>query len=121
MCCITYLGANGNAWWDHTQLLAQVDKAIVIFEEVHFDCIVLFMFDHSSVHASLAPDALCTFDMNKSNGGKQRKQRDTVIQMNSPCHEVHGKLQKMTTETSKAKGLKQTLEGCGFNVGKMKT
>jgi hypothetical protein len=27
-----------------------------------------------SAHASLPPDALCAFDMNKSNGGKQREQ-----------------------------------------------
>jgi len=79
------------------------------------------MFDHSSAHASLAPDALHAFDMNKSNGGKQRKQRDTVIPMNSLCYEVRGKLQKMTMESGKAKGLKQTLEECRFNVGKMKT
>jgi len=59
--------------------------------------------------------------MNKSNRGKQRKQRDTVIPMNSPCHEVHGKLQKMTTESGKAKGLKQMLKEHRFNVGKMKT
>ena len=119
--CITYPGANGDAWWDHTQLLAQVDKAIAIFEEAHFDCVALFVFDHSSAHASLAPDTLRAFDMNKSNGGKQRKQRDTVIPMNSPCHEVRGKLQKMTTESGNAKGLKQTLKERGFNVGKMKT
>jgi len=119
--CITYLGANSNTWWDHTQLLAQVDKAISIFEEAHFDCIALFVFDYLSAHASLAPDALCAFNINKSNGGKQRKQRDTVIPMNSPCHEVCGKLQKMTIESGKAKGLKQTLKERGFNVGKMKT
>ena len=120
-CCITYLGANGNAWWDHTQLLAQVNKAITIFEEAHFDCIALFVFDHSSAHVSLTPDALRAFDINKSNGGKQGKQRDTVIPMNSLCHEVRGKLQKMITESSKAKGLKQMLEERRFNVGKMKT
>jgi len=74
--CITYPGAHGNAWWDHAQLLVQVNKAISIFEEAHPDCVVLFMFDHSSAHASLAPDVLRAFDMNKSNGGKQRKQRD---------------------------------------------
>jgi hypothetical protein len=28
---ITYPGASSNAWWDHTQLLAQVDNAILIF------------------------------------------------------------------------------------------
>ena len=71
--CITYPGSGGNAWWDHAQLLAQVDRAISIFEEAHPECAGLFLFDHSSAHASLGPDALRAFDMNKSNGGSQRK------------------------------------------------
>ena len=118
--CITYPGSHGDAWWDHTQLLVQVDKAISIFEEAHPNCIALFVFDHSSAHASLAPNALRAFDMNKSNGGKQRKQRDTVIPMNNPYPEFRGKLQKMTTETGEAKGLQQTLQERGFNVDNMK-
>jgi hypothetical protein len=69
--CITYPGTSSDAWWDHTQLLAQVDDALSIFEEAHPDCTGLFIFDQSSVHASLGPDALHVFDMNKSNGGKQ--------------------------------------------------
>lgn len=120
--CITYPGTHGDAWWDHTQLLAQVNKAISIFEEAHPGCVALFVFDHSSAHASLAPDALRAFDMNKSNGGKQRKQRDTVIPMNNPCIQYRGKLQKMTTESGEAKGLQQTLEERGFTIDKkMKT
>jgi len=118
--CITYPGSHGDAWWDHAQLLVQVNKAIVIFEEAHPDCIALFVFDHSSAHASLGPDALHTFDMNKSNGGKQRKQRDTVIPMNNPHPEFRGKKQTMTTETGEAKGLQQTLEERGFDVKNMK-
>ena len=58
--------------------------------------------------------------MNKGNGGKQRRQRDTVILMNNPFPEFHGKPQKMTMEAGNAKGLKQTLEEHGFNVKKMK-
>ena len=115
-----YPGAHGDPWWDHDQLLAQVDNAISIFEEAHPNCVALFVFDHSSAHVLLAPDALHAFDMNKGNGGKQRRQRDTVIPMNNPCPEFRGKLQKMTTEAGKAKGLKQMLEECGFNVEKMK-
>jgi hypothetical protein len=69
--CITYPGASGDAWWDYTQLLAQVDDAISIFEEAHPDCTALFVFDQSSAHASLGPDALYVFDMSKGNRGKQ--------------------------------------------------
>lgn len=103
--CITYPGASGDAWWDHAQLLTQVDHAISIFEEAHPDCVALFVFDQSSAHASLGPDALRAFDMNKSNGGKQRKQKDTVIPMNNLHAQFRGKLQKMTTETGEARGL----------------
>jgi hypothetical protein len=55
---IIYPGSNGDAWWDHTQLLAQVERAIEIFEKAHPGCVALFVFDQSSAHASLAPDAL---------------------------------------------------------------
>jgi hypothetical protein len=72
-CCITYPGSASDPWWDHVQFLAQVDRAIGIFEEAHPNCVALFMFDHSSAHASLRPDALCAFDMNKSNGGENEK------------------------------------------------
>ena len=54
--CITYPGAQGDPWWDQTQLLAQVNKVIAIFEEAHSDCVALFVFDQSLAHASLAPD-----------------------------------------------------------------
>ncbi|SRR5216683_4878963 len=98
------------------QLLVQVDWVIAIFEEVHPKCITLFLFDHSSAHTLLGPDALHAFDMNKSNGGKQRKQKNTVIPMNNPSVECHGKPQKMTTEAGVPKGLQQTLEEQGFDI-----
>ena len=118
--CIIYPGVGGDPWWDHVQLLAQVDKAIAIFEEAHPDCIALFVFDQSSAHASLGPDALRAFDMNRSNGGKQRKQKDTVIPLNNPRPEFRGKAQSMTTEAGEAKGLRQTLEERGFDVQGMR-
>ena len=65
--CITYPGTNSNNWWDLAQLLKQINNAISIFEEAHPGCCTLFIFDQSSAHASLRPEALCAFDMNKSN------------------------------------------------------
>ncbi len=105
-----------NVWWDHAQLLMQVDKVIEIFEEMHPNCVALFVFDQSSMHALLGPDALCAFDMNRSNGGKQRKQKDTIILINNLQPELYSKVQKMTTKDSEAKGLQQTLKECGFNM-----
>ncbi len=119
--CITYPRSGGDTWWDHAQLLAQVNRAILIFEEAHLKCVGLFLFDHSSVHASLRPNTLCAFDMNKSNGGSQRKQKDTIIPMNNPCVEHRRKAQKMRTEAGEAKGLQQTLEERRFkNVHRMR-
>jgi hypothetical protein len=116
VCCIIYPGVSGDPWWNHVQLLAQVDKAITIFEEAHPNCVALFVFDQSSAHALLGPDALRAFDMNRSNGGKQRKQKDTAIPMNNLHPEFCSKAQSMTTEASTAKGLQQTLEEHGFRV-----
>ena len=62
--CIIYLGVGSDPWWDHVQLLVQVDKAIVIFKEVHPDYVTLFVFNQSSTHTSLTPDALRAFDIN---------------------------------------------------------
>ena len=57
--------------------------------------------------------------MNKSNRGKQRKQKNTIIPMNNMHADLGGKPQKITTDTGKAKGLKQVLEECGFDVTRM--
>jgi hypothetical protein len=103
--CITYPGMSGDPWWNHKQLLTQVNNMISIFDKAYPGCIALFVFDQSSAHASLRPDALHAFDMNKGNGGKQRKQKDTIIPMSNPHPEFCGKPQKITTEASEAKGL----------------
>jgi hypothetical protein len=71
---IIYPGANDDAWWDNEQLLTQVKEAIQIFKLAHPNCICLFVFDQSSSHASLPPDTLKAFDMNKTDGGKQHRQ-----------------------------------------------
>jgi len=113
---IIYLGVGSDPWWDHMQLLAQVNKVIVIFKEAHPNCIALFVFNQLSAHALLGPDALCAFDMNRSNGGKQRKQKNTMILLNNRCPEFHGKAQSITTEAGAAKGLQQMLEERSFDV-----
>jgi hypothetical protein len=103
--CITYPGMSSDPWWNHKQLLTQVNNMISIFDEAYPGCIALFVFDQSLAHALLRPDALHAFDMNKGNGGKQRKQKDTIIPMSNPHPEFCGKPQKITTEASEAKGL----------------
>jgi hypothetical protein len=58
--------------------------------------------------------------MNESDGGKQRKQRDTVIPMTNPDPCFHGIPQKMTTASGEAKGLKAVLEERGFDIKGLK-
>jgi len=113
---IIYPGSQGDPWWDNKQLMDQMAAAIEIFDAAHPDCQALFVFDQSSAHASLPPDALQAFDMNKSNGGKQRKQHDTVIPQSNPDPQFRGQVQKMTTVTGEAKGLQTVLEERGFHV-----
>lgn len=93
---IIYTSSNGDAWWDADQLLTQVDPAIQVFEKAHPRKTALFIFDQSSTHGSLSHDALKAFEMDKSDGGAQHKQHDTIIPESNPSPEQHGKPQKMT-------------------------
>lgn len=114
---VIFPGSNGDAWWDTSQLIEQIKEAIRIHNIAHPTKQALFVLDQSSAHASLPPNALRAFDMNKSNGGKQRIQRDTVIPMSNPQVEQRGKIQKMTLDDGKTpKGLQAVLEERGFNV-----
>jgi len=67
---IIYPGSNDDPWWDTKPLMDQIKCAIEIFETAHPDCQALIIFDQSSAHASLPPDALKAFKMNKSDRGK---------------------------------------------------
>lgn len=117
---IIHPGANGDPWWDTKQLMDQIKSAIEIFEAAHPGCQALFIFDQSSAHASLPPDALKAFEMNKSNGGKQRKQCDTIIPQSNPDPRFRGQPQKMMTSSGQPKGLQAVLEERGFNVSHLK-
>jgi hypothetical protein len=96
---IIYPGTGGDPWWDTKQLLEQIrTKAIPIFERAHPGCQALFIFDQSSAHASLGPDALNAFDMNCSNGGKQQKQGPMTTIPNDesvPQASAHGQQQSL--------------------------
>ena len=116
---IIYPGTNGDPWWDTKQLLKQIyTQAIPIFKQAHPNCQALFIFDQSSAHASLGPEALNAFDMNRSNGGKQRKQHNTIIPDDDtvPNLAAHGKPQSMVTNTGEPKGLETVLTERGFNT-----
>ncbi|KAF8237448.1 hypothetical protein L208DRAFT_1389270 [Tricholoma matsutake] len=65
---VIYPSTNRDPWWDTKQL---------IFKSAHPDC-------ESSTHASLPPNALKAFKMNKSDDRKQHQQRDTTIPQSNP-------------------------------------
>jgi hypothetical protein len=107
-------GPTGDPWWETQQLLAQIKNAIRIFEKAHPGKKALFIFDQSSAHGSLPDDALKAFEMNKSDGSKQRKQHDTTIPMSNP-HKTHrGKPQSMINSDGTPKGLLNVLLERGF-------
>ena len=58
--------------------------------------------------------------MNKSDGGKQRVQRDMIIPQSNPIVEHRGKVQKMTLADGTQKGLERVLTERGFDVHGMR-
>jgi hypothetical protein len=117
---VIFPGSNGDPWWDNVQFLQQMKEAIEVFELQHPGKTALFVFDHSSAHASLPPGALKAFEMNKSDGGAQRKQHDTVIPASNPHPEFRGQVQKMTLSDGRAKGLECVLQERGFETRKFR-
>ena len=103
---IIYPGSHGDPWWDNSQLMDQMRSAIEIFEAAHPDYQALFIFNQSLAHASLPADTLKAFEMNKSNGGKQHHQCDTIIPKSNPDPQFHSQAQSMTTTSGEVKGLK---------------
>lgn len=119
---IIYPGGSSNVpYWDHNQLLEQVEDTLDILVEAYPTRTGLFIFDQSSAHATLGPDAIRPFQMNKSNGGKQPFQHDTVIPDTNPVEAKRGQPQSMKTASGEQKGLKDVLEERGFNVSGMRT
>lgn len=87
--------------------------------------IAVFIFDNSSAHASLAPDALTVTKMNVGPGGKSPVMRDTVIPTSNPFA-LGGKAQSMVFPAEmpqdheyaqfagQPKGMRVVLEEQGF-------
>jgi hypothetical protein len=81
---IIYPGKNHDAWWDLKQLIENVSDAIDIFEYTNAGMVAIFIFDCSSSHEGLAPDALNINNMNLNPGGKQKHLCDTIIPLSNP-------------------------------------
>ena len=81
---IIYPGKNHDKWWDVNQLMTQLKTATDIFERQFPDAIGVWIFDCSSSHEALAPDALNVNQMNVNPGGNQWAMRDTIIPFSNP-------------------------------------
>jgi hypothetical protein len=64
-------------WWNSEKMLAHLEDAIAIAEELFPWARLIFRFDHSSNHTARGPDALNANNMNVNPGGKQNIMRDT--------------------------------------------
>ena len=106
-------GKNRDGFWTADHFLNQVEKAVAIAEEKYprDQYTLLWIFDHSSNHASKGKDALVADRMNLSSGKKQPTMRDTVW---------NGRPFKMVFPDGKPKGLKVVLEERGVNCAGLK-
>ncbi|KAJ7794205.1 hypothetical protein B0H14DRAFT_3888832 [Mycena olivaceomarginata] len=87
--------ASGDDYWNMKQMIEQLIIAILIARRMFPKAIIHWIFDNSSAHGSLAPDALTTTKMNVNPGGKVPEMRDTIIPDSNP-HGHAGEAQKMT-------------------------
>ena len=63
-----------DGWWRSEHMADQLDNHVVpVFDDMHPDCVAVFMFDNSSNHKELPDDALDTENLNLSDGGKNAR------------------------------------------------
>ena len=86
-------------------MVAQVEKMIPIFAQMHPNCVGVFCFDQSSNHAAMAEDALVASRMNFKSGGQAPKMKDGWF-FDGDIKVV----QKMQDAEGVPKGLKAILE-----------
>ena len=74
---IIHPGKNNDGWWDHEQLLVQIDHFLDLFQLAFPGKVAMLIFDCSANHEAFAKDALVVSRMNVFPGGKQSIMRDT--------------------------------------------
>ena len=77
-------GKNDDGWWTAEKMVEQVrDKAIPIFEKAFLEKTAVFIFDNSSSHTAIAPDALVASRINLKPSGNQPIMHSTVYGPNN--------------------------------------
>ena len=99
-------GKNNDGYWTNDDLVLQVQEVIPLFEALHPDCELLFMFDNSQNHHKKSPDGLCVNVLNLSDGGKN------TPKLRNGWFIVNGQRQdfQMQNEYGVQKGLKTILQ-----------
>ncbi|CAG8492388.1 359_t:CDS:2, partial [Cetraspora pellucida] len=107
---VTYLGKDGDRWWNSDDLVDQViNCAIPIFEARFLGAKALFAFDNATGHCAYAKDALLAKNMNLFFGGKQPKMRNTMYGDNIPQDICFPEDYEDSDLCGKLKGLRQVL------------
>ena len=102
-----YLEHQSDGYFNNDMFIAQVKKAIDIFEKKYPTAQGMFIFDNAPLHRKKPEDALDPDKMNISNGGKQPVMHDTTW---------NGSTQKMTLSDGRQKGMKMVLEERGVDT-----
>ena len=105
------LETHRDGYFNNDNLIAQVERAVNVFERVHPEATAIFIFDNAPSHKKIADDVPNADRMNVGPGGKQPKMRDTVWD---------GVLQKLVDDSGVPKGMKKILEERGVNTKNMK-
>ncbi len=100
-----------DGYFQSEKFLAQVDKALDIFERKYPGHVGIFLFDNAPCHKKTANDALNVQNMNVNPGGKQAVMKDT---------KWDGQVQPMVLPDGRPKGMKLVLEERGVDTSGMK-
>lgn len=106
-------GERRDGYWTSEKFINQVKNAVQIADILYprDNYTQLWLFDQSSNHKAMAPDALIAHKMNVTPGGKQPAMRDTF-------HE--GNVQRMVFDDGTPKGLRRVLDERGVDTSMMK-
>ena len=121
-------GINRDGWWDNEDLCKQlIEKAIPSFNYLHPGKTALFVFDNSSNHGALAPDALVASRLKLSDGFPKDTQKGVDKTRTIPFRDgwyldQQGNriTQKMMNENGIQKGLKSILTERGLFMEEQK-
>ena len=102
-----YLETQKEGYFNNDNFIAQVKRAIMIFQRKFPGITGIFLFDNAPSHKKFDDNALNASNMNVYPGGKQPALRDGLWE---------GNVQKMTLPDGTPKGMKMVLQECGVNV-----